>query len=397
MSGERAAGERRRGLRVGSLFGIEIRLDPSVMLIFALIVFMLATGVFPKWHPDWSAGQAWGLALAAGLLFFASLLAHELAHSVVAILHGVPVPRITLFLFGGVSEMSREPDSPRAEFLIAVVGPAMSLLLGAIFTAAGAALAGDAEAAGWPADPEALLSGLSPLATMLFWLGPVNLMLGVFNLVPGFPLDGGRVLRSALWWLTGDVVRATRWASLAGQAVAWGLIVLGVVQVLSGLLQGLWLMLIGWFLNNAARSSLSQLLVRQAIEGLNVGDLMRTRFERVGEDVLLETFVHDHLLRSSQTCWPVTTDDGELLGIVTFDEIREVPAERRRELRVGDVMTSVEETVAPGLSGRAALEILLRQSGDPLPVIQDGRIVGMLRRADILRWLAMHQLESTQS
>ena len=248
----------RPGFALGRLSGIELRVDWSLLFIFGLIAIDLGAGVFPRWHPDWGAGLCWAVALAAATAFFASVLAHELAHALMARRHGIAVPRITLFLFGGVAELAEEPRTPRAELLIAVVGPLMSLLVG------GAALLG----AGLLASPDlpsgsmstvesvAVVEQLGPITTLLFWLGPVNIVLAVFNMIPGFPLDGGRVLRAILWWITGNATKSTRWAARSGQVVAVLMMGLGVVLALAGdFAQGMWLVLLGWFLHRAAASS----------------------------------------------------------------------------------------------------------------------------------------------
>lgn len=382
------------GLKIGAVRGIEIRLDLSVAIIFVLVVYSLAAGVFPDWHQDWTAARSWAMAVAAGLLFFVSLLAHELAHSVVAQLRGIAVPRITLFVFGGISEMEREPDTPASEFLIAIVGPATSFLLGLLFTWLGLALAGESFAAGFFEDPEAAMAALGSPATLLLWLGPVNLFLGLFNLIPGFPLDGGRVFRAAVWWATGDLERATRLAANAGRGFAWGLMALGGFGLLQGrLVEGAWLILIGWFIQTAARSSEMQLVLRRALMGLSVRDLMRTRFEVVGPSVPLGSFLEECLLRSGQAVWPVV-DDGRLIGTISFGDVQRSLESGRGSSTVGSAMQAIGEHVGPGVGGRDALQALLRSELDPLPVVENGRIVGMLHRSDIMRWLAVHQLKA---
>jgi len=329
-------------------------------------------------------------------LFFASLLAHELSHSVVAKLRGIPVPRITLFVFGGVSELEREPDTPATELLIAIVGPAMSAFLGFAFTALGAALAGEAFTDDVFRSPEAAMAHLSPAATLFLWLGPINLMLAFFNLVPGFPLDGGRVLRAILWRISGDLRAATLWASNMGRVFAWALMAYGVLQSLGGsFAQGIWLLLIGWFLNNAARNSYAQLLVQQAFAELIVGNLMRTHFDVVSPDLTLETFVKEHLLRSAQSAWPVV-EEGKAVGLITFDDARATSEGARTTQIVRDVMSPIVEHLRPETGGRAALRALAESERDPLPVMQGDRIVGLLHRGDIARWLALHQLDAQQ-
>ena len=380
-------------MSLGRIFGIQIQLDPSVLIVFALVVYSLGASLFPRWHPSWDAALLWSTALAAGFIFFASLLAHELSHSVVAKLRGIAVPRITLFVFGGVSELEREPDTPATEFLIAIVGPAMSALLGVAFTWIGTAGAGLGFTDQVFKDPGEAMAHLGPVATLFLWLGPINLMLAVFNLVPGFPLDGGRVLRAMLWGISGDLQRATLWASNMGRAVAWTLMGVGVLQGLGGaLMQGVWLLLIGWFLNNAARNSYTQLLVQQALDELVVGNLMRTHFEVVPPDLPLDAFINDLLLRSAQSAWPVV-EDGKAVGLISFDDARASNEAERAHQTVRKVMKPIDDRVRPDLGGRDALRILAESDTDPLPVMQGEHIAGLLHGSDIARWLALHHLE----
>jgi Zn-dependent protease len=381
-----------RGWRVGSLFGIDICLDSSLILIFVLIVYMLGTGLFPEWHPDWDGATRWFVSLAAGVLFFASLLAHELAHSLMSRRYGVEVRRITLFLFGGMAEMEEEPREPRAEFFVAIVGPATSLALGLLFSLGAATLAGPDFAALLQEDQAAALASLSPLATLLLWLGPVNTVLGLFNLVPGFPLDGGRVFRAMMWWLTGDLQRATRMASAAGRLFGWALIVLGVMQAVSGLLlQGLWLVLIGWFLSNAATTSYRMLVLRDLLEGVKVGDVMRTHFGNVTAQMRVADFIEHHLMQSPQLLWPVLEDE-QLVGLVTLEDVRRVHAAERVSTTVGQVMRTdlAAHSIHPDEEARRAFEIL-NVSGLPLAVVEKGRVVGLLSPADATKWLVLRQ------
>jgi Zn-dependent protease/predicted transcriptional regulator len=383
-------------MSLARIFGIEIRLDFSVLIVFALVVYSLGAALFPRWHPTWDAALTWGTAFTAGVLFFASLLAHELAHSVVAKLRGIQVPRITLFVFGGVSELEREPNTPATEFLIAIVGPAMSALLGFAFTWLGATLAGADFTGDVFKDPEAAMAHLGPGATLFLWLGPINFMLAFFNLVPGFPLDGGRVLRAILWGISGDLRSATQWASNMGRAFAWALMGFGVLQALGGaFVQGVWLLLIGWFLNNAARNSYVQLLVQQAFEELIVGNLMRTHFEVIDPDLTLEAFVNEFLLRSAQSAWPVI-EDGKTVGLITFDDVQATSEDERAAQTVRAVMSPIDERLSPDVGGRDALRALAESERDPLPVMKGEQIVGLLHRGDITRWLALHQLDAHQ-
>ena len=256
-------------LRVARIAGVEIFLDWSLLIIFILVTVSLGGGLFPQWHPEWNAATTWLTAAAAAVLLLVSVLLHELSHAIVGRAQGAQIKRITLFVFGGMAHIEQEPKVWRAEFWMAIVGPFVSLGLGTAFIFLGSlGVAGDAFAA---EDPEALLRELSPLQTLLLWLGPVNIVLAIFNIIPAFPLDGGRVLRAILWGTTGDLTRATRWASQGGQAFAWVLIAAGISMVLglqvpvlgTGAASGLWIALIGWFLHNAAVMSYRQQRVQE--------------------------------------------------------------------------------------------------------------------------------------
>lgn len=250
------------GVRIGRVFGIDIRVDASWLVIFALMTWSLGS-MFAARHPSWSLPGAFGLGLLGALLFFGSVLLHELAHSAVAIAHGLPVRSVTLFLFGGISNIEHEPDSPRVEFVTAVVGPAVSLVLGfGLLIGTNLALKSPPVQAG----PEVFFAALSPIESLLVWLGTINVAIGVFNLVPAFPLDGGRLLRSALWARTKSLTRATRTAASTSRVFAWLFIVLGLAMSFgvhipllgSGIGSGLWLAFVGWFLNGASASMRSE-------------------------------------------------------------------------------------------------------------------------------------------
>jgi Zn-dependent protease len=385
------------GIRLGRIAGIEVVADWSLLVIFLVIAFGLANGLFPAWHPDWPAALAWVTALGAAALFLASVLVHELSHALVARLGGVQVRRITLFMLGGIAHLEREPASWRAELAMAAIGPVTSIVLGIAFLWLATLVAGplevDAE------DPGAVLAALSPLATLLAWLGPVNLLLGVFNLVPGFPLDGGRVLRALLWALTGSLRKATRWASYAGQAFAWLLISAGALMIFGmrfpllggGAFGGLWLMLIGWFLNNAALVSYRQLLVKQTLEEVPVGTLMQTRLDRVDPDLPLARLVEEHMMASGQRVLPVERA-GRFLGLVSLTDLQKSDRRAWERTTAAEIMTPRERLAcaAPGDDAAEALEQLARRGVNQLPVLDDGRLVGLLRREDVLKWLALH-------
>jgi Zn-dependent protease len=376
-----------------TIFGIEIRLDLSVAIIFGLIVISLGGGLFPDWHPDWTPLISWSTALLAGLLFFASLLAHELSHSLVARRYGINVPRITLFLFGGMAEIESEAETPTAEFAIAIAGPLMSLALSLIFSLIAANLVDSAVLEQMLGDLEAGVSGLSPLATACVWLSSVNLMLAIFNMVPGFPLDGGRVFRALIWRFSGDRLLATRYAALTGKWFGWVIMMLGLWNLLvlksSG---GLWLMLIGWFLSHLATASYAQTLTQRFLEPLTVADLMRTRFDRVTAQTALTDFVENCLLRSNQLLWPVTDAAGETLGVVALNDVMALDRAARDRLQVADVMTPLAQLRALRDDDKAMeASALLAEAGDqPLAVLRGTEIVGLLRGSDVLRWIMLH-------
>jgi Zn-dependent protease/CBS domain-containing protein len=384
-----------RGFRLARVAGIDVYLDWSLLIIFTLVTVNLGAGVFPAWHPDWSAATHWLTALGAAVLFFASVLTHELSHALVGRTHGIEVPRITLFVFGGVAQMREEPRTWRAELWMAIVGPLTSFAIGAVclalVVAMGAPLELDAD------DPTRVFAMLGPFETLLLWLGPVNTMLAIFNLVPGFPLDGGRVLRAALWGATGDLRRATRWASRTGRFFAWLLIAAGVSMLFgltvpvfgSGAIGGLWLTLIGWFLNNAATTSYRQLVVRDALEGVPVAKLMLADVLTVAPDLSVEQLVDDYLLRSDQRAYPVV-DGQRLVGMVCLQDVRKVPRREWPAARVRNIMTTKITTVGPSEPASEALSALSQQHVNQLPVVETGRLRGLIRREDLLRWLSIY-------
>lgn len=396
-------GERQQlfgGFTLGRLLGVHIGIDYSLLIIFGLITFNLGAGVFPSWHPDWTPALVWGTALGAALLFFVSVLLHELSHALVARVQGITVRRITLFLFGGMAHMETEPPSPRSEFLMAVVGPITSLLIGAGATLAGRSLADAGVASAQsPEEMFAAFHSVGPAATLLLWLGPINIMLGLFNIVPGFPLDGGRVLRSVLWGVTKDLEKATRWAALCGQLIAWALMAFGILQVLHGVLgSGLWLLLIGWFLNNAAKMSYQQLVVRHALQDVPVSDVMQKQLDRVVPELPVDDFVKDHLMASDQRAFPVE-QDGRLMGLACLEDVRKVPQSDWSKRPVSDIMTPKERLVmlSPGASCADAFKRLAERDINQIPVMQGEHLVGIVRRSDLMKWISLRGLHHSST
>ena len=384
-----------RGFRIGRVFGIDVRVDWSWLFIFVLLTWNLLA-VFARWHPDWSPFESLLVAWAASLIFFGCVLVHELAHSLVARRYGLRVRSITLFLFGGVSNIEREPPSAGAEFFTAIVGPLTSIGLGVVFLVL-ASLTTSFSVADATSTLDAFAQ-LGPLVTLLVWLGPINIMIGVFNLVPGFPLDGGRVLRALLWKISGDLGAATLWASAVGQTVGWLFIAAGIAMSFgawvpffgTGVGSGLWLAFIGWFLNGAAAQARTRLALDEALSGMTVGQLMRRQGPIAPPGLSVATLVHEHLIPGDDRAVPVVAD-GRLLGLVSVSDMRRVEPDQWERTPVRAIMRDAGTlTVATTEEPLAkAFEDLAQQDIDQLPVVENGELVGMLRRRDVTRWLEL--------
>lgn len=365
----------RGGFRIGRLFGIDIRLDASWLIIFVLILISLA-GHFGIQHEDVPEPRRWGLAAAATLLFFFCILIHELSHSLVARVRGMDVHGITLFIFGGVSHLKGEPKRPRDEFLMAIVGPLASALLAGIF---------------W------FVAVLLPKGSLereaSEWLGTINLVLAAFNLVPGFPLDGGRVFRAVAWAATHDFKRATRLAGAAGTVVAYLLILGGVVVAfgLGLLVSGLWLGFIGWFLLSAARSSVTQAEFKEILEQLRVSDVARTDFSRVAPSELVSHVVEQGVRQGGERTFFVF--DGEhWKGVVTLNQIRPLPQARWSTTPVERIMIPASQkfSVTQEDSLLTALDRMESGGAAYLPVLRDGAMVAVLLKEDLLHRAALN-------
>lgn len=386
------------GFRLGRIAGIDVYLDWSLLIVFFLIVFSLGSALFPLWHPEWSPVHAWLTAIAAALLFFVSVLLHELSHALVGRRQGVGVKRITLFVFGGMAQIENEPRTWRAELWMAIVGPITSLVIGAACAIAAVSIAGEANID--PDNIEQTLTGLGTLPTLLLWLGQINILLALFNMVPGFPLDGGRVLRAALWGLTGNLRQATRLASGAGQLFAWILIVSGLAMMLgvripifgTGFVGGLWISFIGWFLNNAALMSYRQLLIKESLEDLPVTRLMQTGFKVVPPDLPVDRLVDEYFLHSDQRGFPVVAGD-RLIGMACLEDVRKIERGAWPSRIVRDIMTPAGSLmqVGPRDDVHKALSLLGEGKVNQLPVVDDGQVRGLVRREDILKWLSLYE------
>ena len=360
-------------IHLGRILGIPVRIDISWLFIFVWVTWSLAGNYFPGLYPAWSPWLIWGIGALTSVLFFTSVLLHELGHSLVARRQGLPVKDITLFIFGGVSEISEEPSTASDEFIMALSGPLVSFALAGAFGLL-----------------YLLTRRLSePVAALGLFLAGINLSLGVFNLIPGFPLDGGRVLRAILWGARRDLSWATRWASRTGQAVAFVFILYGIVQAFSGnWVSGLWIALIGLFLDNAARSSYAQLTLQKMLDGHSVREIMTQDCVLLPPQLTLDVLVEQYLLAGGQRCF-VVGDRDTILGLLTLHNVRGVPKGEWTTTHVRDVLTPLDQlhVVGPQTSLWDALSKMTEVNVNQVPVMMDGKMVGMVTRENLLSFI----------
>jgi Zn-dependent protease/predicted transcriptional regulator len=361
------------GLRIGKILGIPIYVHASWVIIFVLITMSLAMQ-FTQDHPQWTQTQHWSVGVATSLLFFASVLFHELSHSVVAQAYKIQVVSITLFIFGGVARIARDPSKAIQEFNIAVAGPIASFFLAGVFFG---------------------LTRFFPFSTMTgalaTWLAETNFALAVFNLLPGFPLDGGRIFRAIVWGATKDFTRATKVAGGSGKLVAYGMIVFGAWYALKGQwTSGLWLAFIGWFLLNAAQESVAQIAIRETLAGLRAEDVMSHEVPTIARDISLEDYGHE-VLRTGRRCHLVITED-RLVGMMNVHKLNSVPREEWANMSVQAVMIPRDKILwaTPEEPLLGLLERLLAADVNQMPVVgstgnESAHIIGMITRDSILR------------
>jgi Zn-dependent protease/predicted transcriptional regulator len=370
-----AAGtESSRGIRLFSVRGIDIRLDYSWFVVFALVLWSLSAGYFPRAYPGHPARLYWGAGFLATLFFFLSVITHELAHSLMALRSGIKIHGITLFIFGGMARLSEEAADAKSEFKIAVVGPLTSFALAAVFWLVQMVLRGD--------QPSILVEVFGYLA----W---INVALGVFNLLPGFPLDGGRIFRAFWWWKTGSMLEATRKASDWGKGFAIALMIFGGLQIFGGnLIGGMWLIFIGMFLRGMAEASYRELAVRKALEGTRARDVMIRNVVTTSADLPLRGLISDYFLRYGYRGFPVTSN-GNVLGLVSLSQVKDVPPQEQAEKTVGEVMAPLNRQLT--ISPETPLSEALRKMSDAnlgrLLVMDDDRMLGMLTHTGLLRFL----------
>ncbi len=359
-----------RGIRIGRIFGISIEIDFSWFVIFFLVAYSLSKGYFPHYYPDIATTHYWVMGVLAALLLFASVLLHELSHSIIALRNKLPISRITLFIFGGVANMEEEPKSPGVEFRVAAAGPACSLMLMIVFWALSLAMT----------------EGSAPYAIMQY-VSYINGFLALFNLIPGFPLDGGRLLRATLWHFRHNFKSATRIASNMGKGFAAFLMFMGFLNVMTGNpFNGIWFILIGYFLQRAAESSYRQVVIKEMLSGLTVEKVMNRGVVSVSEGLSIRELVHDFFIAHHFNCFPVA--EGETLkGIIRMSNVKEIPKEQWDTLSVREVMEAnpARYLVAPASGVEEAFGKMLKEDTGWLVVADEkGCIVGVMTRGDII-------------
>lgn len=357
------------------VFGIRISIDLSWFILAFLITWSLARGLFPTWYPDLPTATYWWMGAGGALGLFASILLHELGHALTAERFGVPMRGITLFIFGGVAEMTQEPPSAKAEFFVAIAGPIVSVVLAVLLFMA------------------VLIPMPMPVAGVLGWLGTINFILVLFNMIPAFPLDGGRVLRSALWQWKNNLRWATRVTASIGSGFGIMLMLLGVLVIFTtgALIAGIWWIVIGMFLRNAAQMSYQQLLIRRAIEGEPVSRFMRTEPVTVPPSLPLDRLVEDYVYRYHHKMYPVQ-DHGRLLGCVTTRNLQDVPRESWSSRTVGDVFRACgeENTISPDADATTALSRMSQTGASRMMVVDHhGQLVGIVSLKDLLGFISL--------
>ncbi len=366
-----------RALRLVKIAGIEIEIDYSWLLVFGLVLWSLAAGYFPQAYPGYATAQYWVIGLIAAVLFFSSVLFHELCHAIVGNRLGESIDRITLFIFGGMAHLKGEPRCAEDELKIAAAGPLSSLVLGLFF---------------WLVANASAIGGSVTLFTAVFrYLAYINVALAIFNLLPGYPLDGGRLLRAALWKRWGSIERATARAADWGRTLAWGLMALGVLEIFGGaLVGGIWLIFIGLFLRGAAASGYQGTIVEQTLQRIRVGDIMTARPITLDAQVAIPDAVENYFLKLGHGGFPVTAE-GRVVGILSLQLISRCPIEERPHKRVSDLMRALDSSIeiAPSESGLSAMQKMNDSSSGRLIVIDKGQFVGLITLSGITRFVQM--------
>ena len=360
-------------ISLGRILGIPLGLDPSWFLIFIFMTWSLATSYFPNEFSNWPQAEYWIIGAVTAIFLFLSVVLHELGHSIVAMRYKIPVNSITLYVFGGISQIGSEPPSAVAEFWIAIAGPAVSFGLAAIFQLL-----------------QTPLAGIAPLLALAKYLAYINGTLGLFNLIPGFPLDGGRVFRAILWGATHNLRKATLIAAGVGRAIAFIFILIGVWFLFNGNVgNGLWIAFIGWFLESAANSQVQQQTVHDLLEGHTVQQVMSRRYVKIPGEITLQTLVDHQILGNGKRCFVITDSNDQVIGLLTLHHLKEISRQDWPKVKTAEVMIPLSEIkwLQPTTPVKAALEEMDQDGVNQLPVIKDGEVVGMLTREDIISFL----------
>jgi Zn-dependent protease/predicted transcriptional regulator len=364
-------------MKLFKLFGFEVRIDASWIVIAVLVTWSLAAGLFPYLYPGLSRQTYWTMGVVGALGLFISIIAHEFCHSLVARQYGMAMKGITLFIFGGVAEMGEEPPTARAEFMMAIVGPLSSMAIALFFYF----IYRGGQSAGWS----------TPVIGVIYYIAYINGILAVFNLLPAFPLDGGRVLRSILWGAWDNLRRATRVASTIGSAFGIGLIFLGILQFMGGnVIGGVWMFLIGMFLRSAAQMSYQQLLVRKSLEGEPVRRFMTTNPVTVQSSLTVAQLVEDYIYKYHHKMFPVMEGE-KLMGCITTREVKEIPQEAwsRETIRQAASPCSADNTISPATDAIKALAMMNQSGVSRMLVVENGRLEGVVTLKDLLDFFSL--------
>lgn len=370
----------KRNIKLFKIFGIEVGLNWSWFLIFILVIFSLSTQVFPGWYPQFSLITNVILGFITAIFFFASVLTHELSHSVVANLSGISIRKINLFMFGGVAQMSKPPQTAVQEFLMAIAGPLASFVLSIFFGIFWFGLR---------------LTNFKFLPVIAFfgYLSLINLSLGIFNLLPGFPLDGGRILRSILWYLTEDLLSSTRITSILGQIIGYGMAAFGFMSIFIYQLQsfgGLWFVVLGLFLQNLAKTSYKQEIIRSSLETVFVRDVMRRDVQTINPDITLNDLVKNWFMIYGYKIFPVL-ENGKIIGTITTENVKLIPKDRWLTTKVREVLKTIKESQLINLESKV-MDALHKMNGnqlDYLLIVEQNRLLGLIHIDDIMQYVKL--------
>lgn len=366
----------KNSLRIARIFGINIEVDISWVLVFLLFTYSLSVGYFPTVLPEYDEAIYWVAGIIVTILVFASILVHELAHSLTALKEGISIKRITLFIFGGVAHLEEEPKTPASELKITILGPVSSILLGGFFAVV-----------------YLLMQPGTIISEGVFFLARINLVVGVINLVPAFPLDGGRILRALLWRFKNDLVTATKISVYAGSAFAFLLISIGFIVTFTTSLIGLWYVLMGWLLYQAGHSSYTQVVLKNSLSGIYVSEVMTERVITVPPYITIEKLV-DQFYKYKVGAFPVVEDNGSVSGLVSLNDVKSVPKNKWYLTRVDDIMTAVEECyiLRPDEEAVEAMMKMANNNANRILVMENGELKGILSNTDMMRLIKMKSM-----